>query len=118
MHLTKYLHQQGSRVLLDEAILSTYTLRYFLSHREERQVVKPMKIHKIVKKNKFKTFPRLLVNKETNSTLLGYFYIGLSKCSIKHFVHTSFNPEKTCKTLVRTREHIHTSAYKGTELSG
>ena len=59
MHLTKYLHQQGSRVLLDEAILSTYTLRYFLSHREERQVVKPMKIHKIVKKNKFKTFPRL-----------------------------------------------------------
>ena len=50
MHLTKYLHQQGSHVLLDEAILSTYTLRYFLSHREERQVAKRMKIHKIVKK--------------------------------------------------------------------
>ena len=44
MYVTKYLHQQGLRAILD-----VYTLRCFLTHREDRQVVKPMEIHKIVK---------------------------------------------------------------------
>ena len=97
MHLTKYLHQQGSRVLLDEAILSTYTLRYFLSHREERQVVKPMKIHKIVKKKINLKHSRVFQMQLRSAVMcMGEGYVGSEACMLVPFNSDACHIYKQC----------------------